>query len=152
MGDLKPCPFCGGEASGEGHARYNQPLADTRWADGSEITECFFVNCIKCGVDNGRPGLVGGYQTKAEAIAPQLAELCLSQSDTIARLTAEVERLREVERAARDLPRETPSAGTAETLHGYHLPAWAVWANDLALKKLDHHRAALNPLPAKEGK
>lgn len=66
--ELRPCPFCGGEASDAGHARYSRPLADTRWEDGSEITECFFVNCVKCGIDNGRPGLVGGYQTKAEAI------------------------------------------------------------------------------------
>jgi hypothetical protein len=66
---LLACPFCGGEANGDGYAKYNRPLVDTHWADGSEITECFFVNCIKCGISNGRPGLVGGYQTKAEAIA-----------------------------------------------------------------------------------
>lgn len=65
---LLPCPFCGGEANGDGYASYSRPLPDTQWADGSEITEAFFVNCVKCGIDNGRPGLVGGYQTKAEAI------------------------------------------------------------------------------------
>lgn len=67
--ELRPCPFCGGEASGDGHANYNRPLDDVAWADGSPITEAFFVNCIKCGIDNGRPGLVGGYQTREQAIA-----------------------------------------------------------------------------------
>ena len=66
---LLPCPFCGGEASDAGHARYSKPLPDTWWEDGSEITECFFVNCVKCGISNGRRGLVDGYQTRAEAIA-----------------------------------------------------------------------------------
>ena len=81
--ELKACPFCGGEANGDGHTRYSRPLLDTRWEDGSEITEAFFVNCIKCAISNDRPGLVGGYQTRAEAIAawnrrtpdPRIAEL-----------------------------------------------------------------------------
>jgi hypothetical protein len=67
-GALLPCPFCGGEASADGETHYREALADTHWADGSDITEAFFVNCIKCGITNGRPGLVGGYQTKDEAI------------------------------------------------------------------------------------
>jgi hypothetical protein len=65
--ELKPCPFCGGEASDAGHVRYSKPLTDTWWDDGSPITEAFYVNCIKCGIDNGRAGLVGGYRTRAEA-------------------------------------------------------------------------------------
>ena len=65
---LLPCPFCGGEASSEGYRRYSKPLEDTNWEDGSEITECFYVNCIHCGIQNGCAGLVQGYQTKAEAI------------------------------------------------------------------------------------
>src|SRR5687767_12943231 len=69
VGDLRPCPFCGGEANGEGHVRYSRPLDGTWWEDGSEITEAFYVNCTKCGINNGCTGLVGGYRTKAEAIA-----------------------------------------------------------------------------------
>lgn len=65
---VKACPFCGGEASAEGHIRYSRPLPDTWWEDGSEITEAFYVNCIRCGIANGRAGLVGGYQTRVEAI------------------------------------------------------------------------------------
>jgi len=65
---LLPCPFCGGEASDAGHARYSRPLDDAWWADGSPITEAFFVNCMKCGAVS-RSGVSNGYQTKAEAIA-----------------------------------------------------------------------------------
>lgn len=65
--ELLPCPFCGGEASADGHIRYSKPLADTWWEGGLPITEAFYVNCIKCGAV-ARSGLVGGYQTKAEAI------------------------------------------------------------------------------------
>lgn len=66
--DLKPCPFCGGGASDTGHIKYNRALSDTWWEDGSPVTEAFFVNCMKCGAQS-RSGVVGGYQTQAEAIA-----------------------------------------------------------------------------------
>ena len=66
--ELKPCPFCGGKASSEGHIRYGRPLDDAWWADGSKITEAFYVNCMSCGAVS-RSGIVNGYQTKAEAIA-----------------------------------------------------------------------------------
>ena len=64
---LKPCPWCGGEASADGHIRYSKPLSDTWWEGGVPITEAFYVNCIKCGAVS-RSGLVSGYQTKVEAI------------------------------------------------------------------------------------
>lgn len=64
---LKPCPWCGGEASADGYTKYSKPLADTWWEGGAPITEAFFVNCMKCGAVS-RSGLVSGYQTKAEAI------------------------------------------------------------------------------------
>lgn len=65
MTELKPCPFCGGEASPNGKVRYS-PSYEGTWADGSKVTDAFFVNCIKCGADN-RAHL--GHQTKAQAIA-----------------------------------------------------------------------------------
>jgi len=65
--ELKPCPFCGGEASDAGRIRYSTPLPDTWWADGSPVTEAFYVNCIKCGASR-RSGVVDGYQTQAEAV------------------------------------------------------------------------------------
>lgn len=65
---LKPCPFCGGGASDAGHIKYSRPLDDTSWEDGSAVLEAFYVNCMKCGAVS-RAGLVGGYQTKAQAIA-----------------------------------------------------------------------------------
>lgn len=65
---LKSCPFCGGEASGTGHTRYSRALTDITWDDGSPVTEAFFVNCVKCGAQS-RSGIVGGYQTQADAIA-----------------------------------------------------------------------------------
>lgn len=65
---LKPCPFCGGKASDNGHIKYKPALHDTWWPGDIPITESFYVNCIKCGAV-ARSGIVGGYQTKAEAIA-----------------------------------------------------------------------------------
>lgn len=65
--ELLPCPFCGGEASDAGHIAYNRALDDTTWADGSPVTEAFYVNCIACGAV-ARSGFVGGFQTKVEAI------------------------------------------------------------------------------------
>jgi len=63
---LKPCPFCGGEASGDGRTRYGRPLEDTTWDDGSPVTEAFFANCPRCGVSNR--GVIG-YRTRQAAIA-----------------------------------------------------------------------------------
>lgn len=65
--DLKPCPFCGGEASGDGFQKLRTPHKETRWDDGSEITEAYFCNCIKCGASNIVCSI--RYRTKAEAIA-----------------------------------------------------------------------------------
>lgn len=66
--ELKPCPFCGGKASDTGHIRYSKPLDDTNWADGSPVTEAFFVNCTRCGV-SAAGHITGGHQTKAAAVA-----------------------------------------------------------------------------------
>jgi hypothetical protein len=62
---LLPCPFCGGEASADGVARY----ADTHeawFADGTRITEAFFCNCMVCGATSR--GMCG-HQTREKAIA-----------------------------------------------------------------------------------
>jgi hypothetical protein len=64
--ELKPCPFCGGEASSEGRIRYLRPLDNAEWDDGSPITEAFYVSCMKCGAV-ARSGIIGGYRTRAEA-------------------------------------------------------------------------------------
>lgn len=45
--------------------------------------------------------------------------------------------LEEVERAARLMPRCTPAAGSAGTRHPFEISAGVVWANDIALRKLD---------------
>lgn len=67
--ELKPCPFCGGDASDAGHIKYSRPLCDTWWSDGTSITEAYYVNCKQCGQVRAPFNLVGGYQTKDEAIA-----------------------------------------------------------------------------------
>ncbi|ANI76465.1 Lar family restriction alleviation protein [Sphingobium sp. EP60837] len=67
MSGLLPCPFCGGEASDGGWTRYSKPLHDANWADGSPITEAFYVNCISCSASN-RSTLSGGFQTKERAV------------------------------------------------------------------------------------
>jgi len=66
---LKPCPFCGGKASANGHVTYAPPLRDAWWADGSEVTEAFFTHCVTCGAMPRAAGMVTGYQTRAESIA-----------------------------------------------------------------------------------
>jgi Lar family restriction alleviation protein len=64
---LLPCPFCGGEASADGHIRFSRPLNDAWWPGNVPISEAFYVNCVKCGAVS-RSGIVGGYQTRDEAI------------------------------------------------------------------------------------
>jgi len=57
-----PCPFCGGEASADGHIAYS-PNYDAEWADGTKVRTAYFCNCIRCGVRNGE------HQTKSDALA-----------------------------------------------------------------------------------
>lgn len=65
--DLKPCPFCGGEASAEGHQYFGDPLRSVRWADGAPITEAFFANCPSCGASTiGNLNI--GQRTRGEAV------------------------------------------------------------------------------------
>lgn len=85
MADLLPCPFCGGEASDEGHIRFSAPLHDTWWPGDVPITEAFYVNCVKCGAVS-RSGIVGGYQTKAEAIERWNTRVSTNKDETIAKL------------------------------------------------------------------
>lgn len=63
--ELKPCPFCGGEGA-FGEARYSKSN-EAWWGNGSQVLHAHFVSCIKCG--GNRRGIVGGQQTKAEAVA-----------------------------------------------------------------------------------
>jgi len=65
--DLKPCPFCGSEASDTGYVFYPKPCTETAWDDGSPIKEAYFCNCPKCGISNMSSSM--GYRTKAQAIA-----------------------------------------------------------------------------------
>lgn len=62
--EVKPCPFCGGEASSSGVARYSDSH-EAWFADGTRITEAFYCNCMVCGVSNR--GLCG-HQTQEKAI------------------------------------------------------------------------------------
>ncbi len=52
----------------------------------------------------------------------------------------ELAALRRVETAARNMPRVTPAAGAAGTIHRFALSAAAVWALDAALTELDRVR------------
>lgn len=64
---LLPCPFCGGEASANGHMKWSRPVEEATWDDGSPITEAFFCNCQSCGVSNiGTLSI--GHQTRSAAI------------------------------------------------------------------------------------
>lgn len=64
--DLLPCPFCGGEASDAGYAKFSPPLKDAWWDNGEEISEAFFCNCTRCGVSN--QGNIAGYRTQEQAV------------------------------------------------------------------------------------
>ncbi|MGV7119536.1 Lar family restriction alleviation protein [Sphingopyxis sp. 550A] len=62
---LEPCPFCGaGDANPNGICSYSKGH-EAWWADGTEIRESFFVNCVKCGISNR--GMFG-HQTRELAI------------------------------------------------------------------------------------
>ena len=61
---LRPCPFCGGEASADAVRRWSSNH-EAHWADGSEILEAFYVNCIHCSANNGG---IFGFQTREQGI------------------------------------------------------------------------------------
>ena len=65
--ELKPCPFCGGRASANGHQTFRPRLRNTKWTDDSPITEAFFVNCMACGISTKGHADVG-HRTREEAI------------------------------------------------------------------------------------
>lgn len=61
--ELLPCPFCGGEASPDGTARYSEKHAKEQgWGQ----TEFYYCNCIHCGVSN--IGIIG-HKTRSDAVA-----------------------------------------------------------------------------------
>ncbi len=63
-----PCPCCGRAASGDCTTTYASPTASgAEWADGTPVIKACFVQCMSCGLRNS--GLVGGYQTRNEAVA-----------------------------------------------------------------------------------
>lgn len=60
---LLPCPFCGGEASGDSKVTYSDRHAKEQgWGQAT----FFYVNCIRCGSDN--KGIVG-HHTRDDAAA-----------------------------------------------------------------------------------
>lgn len=61
--ELKPCPFCGGEASDAGTIRFGESH-HAWWSDGTRILKSYYVSCIICGSSNR--GLFG-HQTKQQA-------------------------------------------------------------------------------------
>ena len=63
--ELKPCPFCGGEASASGILLYTK-THQAWWPDGSQILKAHYVNCMRCSADNKQ---MFGHQTQADAIA-----------------------------------------------------------------------------------
>ena len=105
---LKPCPFCGGAASGDGYVYYSRPCNDTAWDDGSPITEAFFCNCPSCGVSNMATGI--GYRSKAEAIAAWNTRAAAAPGETLAQVRALLESLRD---SRKSTPREVQFARNA---------------------------------------
>ncbi len=69
---LLPCPFCGGEASDAGVIRYTDSH-EAWWADGTQILEAFYVNCMACSATS--MGMCG-QQTKALAVAAWNRRAC----------------------------------------------------------------------------
>ena len=68
---LKPCPFCGGDASDKGVVRYAPSKLEDQnawWADGTPVETAYYCNCVVCGANN-RSAVIGGYQTQEKAIA-----------------------------------------------------------------------------------
>lgn len=63
---LMPCPFCGCEASAEGHVRFHRGAPNSWWKDGTPVEEAYFCNCLNCGISNSN--IIGGHQSKADAI------------------------------------------------------------------------------------
>lgn len=64
--ELKPCPFCGCEASDSGVVHYSRNREPHEWfADGTPVYDAYFCNCKSCGANN--KGIIG-YQTKREAV------------------------------------------------------------------------------------
>lgn len=60
---LKPCPFCGSEASPDGVVRYGERYAAEQ---GWKQDEFYYCNCMNCGANN--KGL-SGHETRDDAIA-----------------------------------------------------------------------------------
>lgn len=86
--ELKPCPFCGGEAH-IGTVRYSRPLDDVSWADDdAPIIGAFYGHCAKCAAGH-RNTVAGGYRTETMAIA------AWNTRSTEATLRAENELMRE---------------------------------------------------------
>ncbi len=82
---LRPCPWCGGEASPHGEVNYHDSH-EAFFADGTQILKAYFVNCLQCGVTN--KGLLG-HQTREKSIvawnrrpAPMVEQGCKHGMDT----------------------------------------------------------------------
>lgn len=75
---LKPCPFCGGEASAEGRLTfadtYKAWWGENRGKD-NRMRESFYCNCIRCGSSN--QGL-HGHRTRDLAIMAWNTRTCVA--------------------------------------------------------------------------
>lgn len=60
--ELKPCPFCGGEAA-FGYIRFT---AEIYRPDGTQREDGHFVSCVRCGSSN--QGVCCGYDTQDKAL------------------------------------------------------------------------------------
>lgn len=104
--ELKPCPFCGGEASPHGYQHFGKPLTETFWKGDRPITKAYFCNCPSCGVSNICSGI--GYETREEAIAAwnrRATPTALAASPEVAALIA-AERARIVQAITFGFPPE----------------------------------------------